>query len=57
MKNWTQLSDLKGMNNSVARLYGITALHKNILIDPNGIIIAKDMSGTELGNTLSAILD
>lgn len=39
---WTHLSDLKGNNNSVSRLYGVTYYPFNVLIDPQGKIIGTN---------------
>jgi peroxiredoxin len=45
---WTQLSDLKGGENAVAKAYGIAAIPQNFLIDPDGKIVAKNLRGEEL---------
>lgn len=52
---WTQVSDLKGNDGEVADLYGITSIPSNVLIDPNGIIIQKDLKGSRLQDALKAI--
>jgi peroxiredoxin len=46
--NWTHVSDLNFSQNAVAQKYGIAAIPRNILIDPQGIIIAKDLRGADL---------
>ncbi|MDR6782136.1 peroxiredoxin [Pedobacter africanus] len=53
---WTQLSDLNGWNNAVAKQYGIRSIPQNLLIDPNGKIIAKNLRGEELHKSLKEIL-
>jgi len=53
----TQVSDLKGKENEAARLYGITAVPKNLLIDPNGIIIARNLTSITLDKTLTSIFE
>lgn len=53
---WTQVSDLKGWENKVGHLYGIRAIPQNVLIDPKGIIVAKNLRGEELDQRLSEIL-
>jgi len=53
---WTHVSDLKFWNNAVAVQYGIRAIPQNLLIDPNGIIVAKNLRGEKLMNTLAGIL-
>jgi len=45
---WTQVSDLKGWNDSAAKLYGVRAIPANFLIDPSGKIIAEDLHGDAL---------
>ena len=54
---WQQVSDLKGGKNSVAETYGISAIPCNFLIDPKGIIIAKDLRDVALKNKLAEVLD
>jgi len=51
------VSDLKGMENAVAQLYGVTQLPRNLLIDPSGIIIARNLSSLTLDKTLSSIFE
>jgi peroxiredoxin len=53
---WQQVSDLKGFKNSVAKTYGISAIPCNFLIDPKGIIIAKDLRDVALKNKLAEVL-
>ena len=45
---WTQVSDLKFWDNEVAKQYGIRAIPQNLLLDPQGKIIAKNITGEEL---------
>jgi peroxiredoxin len=52
-----QVSDLKGRENSAARLYSITNLPRNMLIDPSGIIVARDLNSMSLDKTLSSIFE
>lgn len=44
---WTQVSDLKGFN-TVANTYGIRAIPQNLLLDPQGKIIATNLRGETL---------
>jgi peroxiredoxin len=53
---WQQVSDLKGFKNSVAKTYGISAIPCNFLIDPKGIILAKDLRDVTLKNKLAEVL-
>ncbi len=54
---WTHVSDLMFWENAVAKQYGIRAIPQNLLIDPSGKIIAKNIRGEELQNKLAEILD
>ena len=53
---WQQISDLKGFGNSVAKTNGISAIPFNFLLDPNGVIIAKDLRDISLTNKLAEVL-
>lgn len=44
---WNQLSDLKAKNEA-SKLYGVTGLPMNFLIDPKGKIIGMNLRGSEL---------
>lgn len=52
---WVQVSDLK-KENEAAKLYGITSIPSNVLIDPSGRIIAKDVKGKELREKMAELL-
>lgn len=52
---WNQVSDLKGWNNAAGKLYGIQSIPQNILLNPEGIIIAKNLRGDDLGAKLAEI--
>lgn len=52
---WTQVSDLKYWNSPIAKTYNIQALPFNLLIDKNGVIIAKNLHGVELEEKLAEI--
>jgi peroxiredoxin len=54
---WQQVSDLKGRNNAAAILYGIKGIPQNVLVGPDGRIIAKNKRNKELMNTLMEIFD
>ncbi len=53
---WNHVSDLQFWNNEAAALYGVRAIPENFLIDPKGKIIAKDLRGAELEQTLAQVL-
>ena len=54
---WPQMSDLKGWGCAASGTYGIYAIPASLLIDENGIIIAKDLRGDKLDKKLSELLD
>jgi peroxiredoxin len=53
---WNHVSDLKYWDNAAAALYGVQSIPYNVLIDPNGKIIAEDLRGNDLISTLSSVL-
>ena len=53
---WTHVSDLQYWNNAVAQLYRIQSIPANMLIDPTGKIIAKDLRGEDLNRRLKELL-
>ncbi len=55
--NWTNVSDLKYWNCAPAVAYGVTSIPSNVLIDPNGIIVAHNLKGKALQNKLEEIFN
>jgi len=53
---WVQVSDLKKQNEA-AKVYGVTTIPANLLIDPSGKVIAKDLKGKALREKLAELLD
>lgn len=53
---WTHVSDLQYWNNAAARLYRIQSIPANMLIDPEGKIIARDLREQFLLQKLSELL-
>ncbi|MBK8606256.1 MAG: TlpA family protein disulfide reductase [Chitinophagaceae bacterium] len=53
---WTHVSDLNFWDNAVAKQYGIRAIPQNLLLDPTGKIIAKNLHGEELDKKLKSVL-
>ncbi|WP_145860620.1 TlpA disulfide reductase family protein [Pedobacter suwonensis] len=49
---WLQLSDLKAWDSTAAKLYGVSAIPQNFLIDPNGKIVGKTLVGKGLEHKL-----
>jgi peroxiredoxin len=54
--NWAQVTDLKYWDNEVAVLYGIRSIPQNLLLDPDGKIIAKNLRGKALEDKLAEVL-
>lgn len=45
---WTHVSDLAGWDNSAAVLYGVKSIPANFLINPEGMIVGKNLRGETL---------
>lgn len=54
---WHNISDLKYWQNEAAQAYGISSIPSNLLLDENGIIIAKNLRGEDLRNKVQEILN
>jgi len=52
---WTHVSDLKGWGNEVGKVFGITSIPQNLLIDKDGKILAKNLRGEDLQQKLAEI--
>lgn len=53
---WKHVSDLQGWNNSAGQAYGVKAIPQNILVDPEGKVVARNLHGEDLNNKLREIL-
>jgi thiol-disulfide isomerase/thioredoxin len=53
---WTHVSDLKFWENAAAKIYRVQGIPFNLLVDPQGKIIAKNLRGAELDNKLCQVL-
>ena len=53
---WPQVSDLQGWGNAVSNLYGVNSIPSNVLVDQNGIIIARELRGEALMEKLTELL-
>ena len=53
---WNHISDLKFWNSAAVPLYGIQGIPYNVLVDPQGKIIAKELRGADLENKLAEVL-
>ena len=50
------VSDLKGWSNAAAARYGVRGIPANVLIDGEGIIIAKNIRGSQLLSTIKSLV-
>ena len=53
--SWPQMSDLKGWKCAASDVYGVASIPSNVLVDPQGKIIAMDLQGYELVKKLTEI--
>lgn len=52
---WTHVSDLRYWNSEAAGLYGVRAIPSNLLVDKDGVIVARNLRGEELRKTLAEL--
>jgi hypothetical protein len=50
---WTQVADQQGVRSPTGRLYQIVGIPATFLLDPEGRIVAKDLSGAALSRELA----
>ncbi len=55
LSHWKHVSDLKFWQSSAAQLYNVKSIPANLLIDPKGKIVAKNLRGPSLGKKLEEI--
>lgn len=53
---WTNVSDLQHWDAAVPALYGVRGIPANVLVSPDGIIVAKDLKGKALHDKLEELL-
>jgi peroxiredoxin len=53
---WIQISDLLQWDSPIARLYQVDGIPATVLIDPNGVVVAKNLRGEELYNKIKTLL-
>lgn len=53
---WTHVSDLKYWDSEIPALYGVRGIPANVLLDPEGVIIAKNITGEALHAKLKEVL-
>lgn len=54
--NWQHISDLKKWSSAAVALYGFDGIPFNVLVDPQGKIIAKDLRESALQKKLAEVL-
>jgi len=52
---WTQVTDFKYWENAAIKQYYVNAIPFNFLLDPQGKVIARNLRGSELNETLSKL--
>jgi peroxiredoxin len=55
--NWTHISDLKFWQSEAAAIYGVGSIPFNVLIDPDGKVIAENLRDNALGEKLKEVLN
>lgn len=55
-QTWPQMSDLKGWQCAASEAYGVRSIPSNVLLDPEGKIVAADLRGEQLHEVLSKLL-
>ncbi|WP_158798369.1 TlpA disulfide reductase family protein [Pedobacter sp. L105] len=53
---WIQVSDLKGFKADIAVRLGINAIPQNVLINPQGVIIAKNLRGENVTENIAELI-
>lgn len=54
--DWPQVSDLEGWANAAGKLYAVGSIPSSVLLDKDGIIVAKNLRGEELDRKLEELL-
>ncbi len=54
--SWTHISDLAGWESIPARNYGVQSIPANFLVNPQGVIVARDLRGPDLEAQLASLL-
>ena len=55
--HWYHVSDLQGWGSSAAQLYMVSSIPQTVLLDKNGVIIAKGLRSAALEQKLKALLN
>ena len=54
--NWISVCDLQGEYSVAARLYNVSHLPSNYILDRDGALIGKDLFGTRLDNKIAELM-
>lgn len=54
---WKHVSDLKYWDSAAAKLYGVSSIPSTVVVDENGIIVAKKVFGEELKAEIEKLLN
>jgi hypothetical protein len=52
---WHQMSDLAGWKSQAVSVFSFSAIPHTVLVDPNGIILVKDLRGEDLKTKLAEL--
>ncbi len=53
---WPHISDLAGWESIPARDYGVQSIPANFLVNPQGVIVARDLRGSDLESQLTQLI-
>ena len=53
---WKQVCDFKAAASEVTKAYNVSSIPANVLVDPNGKIVGKDLRGKALHDTLAELI-
>lgn len=54
--NWKHVSEVKFWNSQAAEIYGVRSIPANVLIGPDGTILARNLEGEDLLNKLAELM-
>ena len=55
--NWFNISNLKSWNDPIAQLYGVNSIPATFIIDQDGVLIDKQLRGSQLDERIRGLLD
>ena len=56
-KNWVHISNLKGWNSEVVKLFNVKGIPFTVLIDPDGNVMQFELRGEEMVKRLKGVID